>query len=89
MKVYVRSEIWYDYTRCDVNSISREFSTTPFDKSLSPSNGFYQYFEIEVPDKYTPEEALKIVKLAYSYDNSVSEHISLVHCEELLKHINK
>ena len=89
MKIYKRTEIWYDYTRCDVNLVQSEFSITPYDKSKSPLNGFYQFNEIEIPDIYSPEDALEIVKLAYKKGKIVDSKVSLADCEMLITIIKK
>lgn len=57
MKIYFRATIWYDITRSDVNSIDYEYSLEEFDKTESPSCGFYNYREFDIPDTYSDDEA--------------------------------
>ena len=68
MKIYFRATIWYDITRSDVGSVDYEYSLDEFDKTESPSCGFYQYSEFDIPESYSEDEAealcLKMIREA-------------------------
>ena len=74
MKLYFRRTMWYDYTRSDCNEVSYEYSLTPYDKSDTPSRGFYDYCEFELPDSFSKEMALDAAEamMRNLYGNGVS-----------------
>jgi len=87
MKIYFRAKIWYDITRSDVGSVDYEYSLDEFDKTESPSCGFYHYTEYDIPDDYNDDEAEALCKKMISSKSSHNEtlRVELERKRKLLK----
>lgn len=71
MRIYFRVTAECDITRCDVESAAYEYSIEEFDKSERPSRGYCDYFEFDIPDWFSEEEAENLCKkMIYDFKNS-------------------
>ena len=77
MKIYFRATIWHDITRSDVGSVDYEYSLDEFDKTESPSCGFYHYAEYDIPDDYNDDEAEALCKKMISSRSSHNETLRM------------
>ena len=71
MKLYFRFIIEYDFRRVGYESCRFDaYSLQPFDKSLTPLDGFYHYSEYDLFDLFTEEEAIELaIKLKKNLNN--------------------
>jgi hypothetical protein len=61
MKIYYRYIVEYDFRRVGYESATfGGWSLTPFDRSETPLDGFYEYFEYDLGDLFTLEEAIAL-----------------------------
>ena len=61
MKIYYRYIVEYDFRRVGYDSCEfGGWSLTPFDRDETPLDGFYEYFEYDLGDLFTLEEAIAL-----------------------------